>query len=119
MVLLTSPLPLAYYTGLDIRELLRDDANVLEDASLLRSQELTLVEPLLQEAPFEEFCGDIMMDSAAPNVRLINSIYTESLDLTPTSSPLLLTTRSHLHVFMSPQVTLENIILTLIHIVHT
>jgi len=40
-----------------------------------------LVEPFLEEAPFEELCGDTVMGSAAPNIGLIDPICTEPLDL--------------------------------------
>jgi len=45
------------------------NVSVLEDASLLRSKELTLVEPHLKEANSVEFCGDIVMGSDAPLIR--------------------------------------------------
>ena len=38
----------------------RGDVSVLEDYSLSWSKELTLVEPHLEEAPFVEFCGDVV-----------------------------------------------------------
>ena len=58
-----------------------------------------MVEPCLEEAPFEELCGGIVTSSAALSIGLIYPIYTKSLDLSPTSSPLLSTTRSHLDAF--------------------
>jgi len=61
LALLASLLPLAQCTGLEMGEVFTGDATILEDALLLRSKELTLVEPFLKEAPFEEFCGDIVM----------------------------------------------------------
>jgi len=39
------------------------DVSVLEDASLLRSKELTLVEAHLKGPPFAEFGGDIVTGS--------------------------------------------------------
>jgi len=54
------------------------------------------VEPYLKEAPFEELCGDVVMDSAAPNVGHIDSICTEPLDLNLISSPFLYHYPSHL-----------------------
>jgi len=58
-----------------------------------------LVEPYLEDAPFQELCGDIAMGKATPSIGVIDSICTQSLNLTPTSSPLLLTTPSHLYAF--------------------
>jgi len=51
-------------------EVSRGDASVLDGASLFRLKELTLVEPNLEEAPFDEFCGNIVMGSTAPSIRL-------------------------------------------------
>jgi len=47
--------------GLEMRKTFGGDVNVLYDASLLRSKELTLVKPHLEEAPFVELCGDLVM----------------------------------------------------------
>jgi len=58
-----------------------------------------LVESCFKEAPFEEICGDIVMGSVAPSIGLTDPIYTELLDSTSISSPLLLTSPSHLHAF--------------------
>jgi len=77
----------------------RGDASVLEDALLLRAKELTLIEPDLDEAPFEEFCGDVMIGNVAPSIGQTDSICFELLDPTPISFPLLPTTPSHLHPF--------------------
>jgi len=85
--------------GLEMGETSKGDVSVLEDASLLRSKELTSVEPHLEEAPFAEFCGDIAMDSDTPSIRHTDPICYELFDRTPTSSPLLPTTRSHVHAF--------------------
>ena len=49
LTLLASPLPLAQCIRLEIGELFRGVASVLEEASLLRSKELTLIEPFLEE----------------------------------------------------------------------
>jgi len=95
---LASPLPLAQCTGLEMGEICRGDVSVLEDDSLSWSKELILVEPHLQEAPFAEFCGDVM-GTDTPSIEHTNPICNEPLDLTPTSSPLLPTTPSHLHAF--------------------
>jgi len=65
----------------------RGDASVLEDASLLRPKELTLVESYLEEAPFEDFCGYIVMGSAATSIGHTNPICTEPLNLKTISSP--------------------------------
>ena len=77
----------------------RGDASVLEDALLLRAKELTLIEPDLDEAPFEEFCGDVMIGNVAPSIGQTDSICFELLDPTPISFPLLPTTPSHLHPY--------------------
>jgi len=58
--LLNSPFPLAQCIGLEMGETSGGDVNVLEDASLFRSKELTLAEPHLEEAPFVELCGDLV-----------------------------------------------------------
>ena len=63
----------------------RGDASVLEDASLLRSKELTLIETYLKE-----FCPNVVMGSVAPSIGLIDSICIEPLDLTPPLKPLYL-----------------------------
>jgi len=55
--------------------------------------------PHLEEAPFEELCGDIMMVSTTSSIGLIDPICNEPLDLTPTLSLLLPTTSSHLHAY--------------------
>jgi len=44
------------------------DVSIIKDDSLTRSKELTLIEPYLKEAPFQESCGDVVMGSAAPNI---------------------------------------------------
>jgi len=71
---------------------------VLEDASLLRSKELTLVEPHPKQAPFVEFCGDIVMGGDTSSIRRTNPISYELFDLIPISHPLL-TTTPHVHAF--------------------
>jgi len=83
LTLLASPLPLAQYTRLEIGEISRDDASVLEDVSLVWSEEPVLVEPCLEKALFEELSGDIVIGSTTPSIGLIDSICTEQLDLTP------------------------------------
>ena len=60
---------------------------------------LTLVEPYLEEAPSKELCDDSLAVGAAPSIEHIHPIFTEPLDLTPISSPLLPTIPSHLHAF--------------------
>ena len=67
----------------------RRDTSIPEDDSLVQSKELSLVRSYPEEAPFEEFCGHIVMGSETPSVGHIDPIYTEPVDLTPTSSPLL------------------------------
>ena len=54
-----------------------------------------MVEPYLEEAPFEEPCSDIVMGSVAPSIGLIDPFRIEPLDSTPISSLLLLTTTSY------------------------
>jgi len=49
---LTSFLPLAQCTGLEMGETSRGDGYLIEDVSLLRSRELTLVVPHLEDTPF-------------------------------------------------------------------
>jgi len=56
------------------------DVSVLEDASLLRSQELTLDKLHLEEAPFVEFCGDFVMGSNTPTIWHTNPICSELFD---------------------------------------
>jgi len=80
-------------------EIFRGDISVLEDTSFLRSKELTLVEPHLEEAPLEELCGDIVMGTDTPSIGPTDPIGNEPLHLTSTSSPLPPTTPSHLHAF--------------------
>jgi len=89
--LLASPLLLAQCTGLEMGEISRGDVSVLEDDSLCWSKELTLVAPHLKEAPFVAFYGDIMMGSGTSSIEHINPFCSELFDLTPVSSPLLLT----------------------------
>jgi len=53
----------------------KGDASVIEDDSLVWLKELTLFEPYLKEAPFEQLCGDALV-RPAPTTRLIDSIST-------------------------------------------
>ena len=69
-------------------ETFRGDVSVLEDASLLKSKELILIDPHLGEAPFVELCGDLVMSIDTPSIEHIDPICHKPLDLTPTSSPL-------------------------------
>ena len=94
-----SPLPLAQCTELEMGEISRSDVSVLEDDSLNQSKELTLVEPHLEEAPFVEFCDDIVMGSDTPSIEHTDPICSELFNLTLTSSPLLATALSHVHAF--------------------
>jgi len=55
--------------------------SILEDNSLSWPKELTLVAPHLEEAPFVEFCGDIMMHSNTPSTGLIDLVCNEPLEL--------------------------------------
>jgi len=85
--------------GLEMGETSRGGTRILEDASLFRAKELTLAAAHLEEAPFMEFYGDVVMGSVAPSIALIDLIYTEPFDLTPTSSPLPPSTPSFMHAF--------------------
>jgi len=101
-------------------EILRGDVSVLEDPSLLRPKELTLVEPYLEEAPLEELCDDLMMGTNTPSIGPTDPIGYEPLDLTLISSSLHTTVSSYFHVFhMSLGEILEGLISPLIHIKHT
>ena len=64
-------------------EIFTGDVSALEDASLLRSKELTLVASHLEEAPFAEFCGDDVMSSDTPNIKHTDPICSELFDSTP------------------------------------
>jgi len=97
--LLDSPFPLGRCTGLEMGETSRGDVSVLEDASLLKSKEFTLVDPHLEEAPFVEFCGDLVMGIDTPSIEHIDPICHEPLDLTPTSSSLRPITPFPVHAF--------------------
>jgi len=97
LTLLVSPLPLAQCTMLEMDETSCGDVDVLEDASLVRLKEHELVEPCLKEPPFEELCSDVVMGSDTPSIKHTDPIFSELVNLTLTSSPLLPTTPSHLH----------------------
>ena len=98
-ILLASPLPLAQCTGLEMGETSQGDASSVEDVSLSWLGGLTLVEPYLEEAPFEGLCDDSLVVGAAPSIEHIDPICTEPLDLTPISFPLLPPVPSHLYAF--------------------
>jgi len=100
-------------------EISHGGASSIEDDSLSWSEETLLVEPFLEEAPFEELCGDTMMGSFTPNIGLIDPIYTEPLDSMPISSHLLPTTLSHLHAFHESIGDIRGYCPPLIHVVHT
>jgi len=74
LTLLAFPIPLAQCIGLEMDEFSKTDASVIEDDFLAWSKELTLVEPSLEQIPFEELCGDDVMASAIPTIGLIGSI---------------------------------------------
>ena len=80
-------------------EIYTGDVSVLEDDSLSWSNELTLGGPHLEEAPFEEFCGDVMMGIDTPSIEHTDLICNEPPDVTLVSSPLLPTVPSHLHAY--------------------
>ena len=100
--LLDSPFPLAQCMGLEMGEIFRGDVSVLDDTSLLRSKELTLVRLHLEEAPFEELCGELVMGTDTPSIGPTDPIGNEPLDLTPTSSPYLPPSPLICMHFMSP-----------------
>jgi len=78
-----------------------------------------LVEPYLEEAPFEELCDDSLVVGAAPIIEHIDPICIEPLDLSPISSPLFpLRPLTCMHS-MSPYATFEDIIPPWTLIVHT
>jgi len=77
----------------------RGDVGVLEDASLVWSKKHAMIEPCLKEPPFKELCGDVVMGSDTPSIEHTDPICFELFDLTPTSSPLLPTTPSHLYAY--------------------
>ena len=76
------------------------DVNFIEDNLLDQSKELYLTELYLDKTPLRSFffLGDVLMGSVVPSIKLIDSICTELVDLTPISSPLVSVT-SHLHAF--------------------
>jgi len=59
------------------------DVSVLKDASRVWSEVPVLVVPHLKEAPFEEFCRDVVMGGATPSIGLIDPLCNEPLDLIP------------------------------------
>jgi len=68
-------------------EISKGDVSVLEDDSLLRSKELTLVTPHLEEAPFVEFCSDVVMGSDTPSLEHTDLICSKLFDLAHISVP--------------------------------
>jgi len=80
-------------------EISRGNVSVQEDDSLCLSKEFTLVEPHLKEAPFAEFCGDVVMGTDTYSIEHTDPICNEPLDLTPISSPLLPTSPSYMLTF--------------------
>ena len=79
--LLDSPFPLAQCTGLEVGEISGGDVRTLEDVSLSWSKEFQLVEPHLEEAPFVEFYGDLVMGTDTLSTGSTDPIGNESLDL--------------------------------------
>jgi len=77
----------------------RGDGNIIDDVSLPRSKEHTLVVPYLEEAPFMEFDGDIALNSDTPSIEHINPICSELFDSTRISSPLPPTSPTYMHIF--------------------
>jgi len=80
----------------------KGNVSILEDGSLLRSKELTLVEPHLEETHFAEFCSDIVMGSGTPSVGHTDPICFKLFDSTPISSPFPLPTPPMCMHSMSP-----------------
>ena len=78
-----------------------------------------MVAPHLQEAPFAEFCGDVVMGGDTTSIEHTNPIGSELFDSTPILSVLFPTALLMCIHFTSPEVTLEVIIPPLIHIVHS
>jgi len=73
-------------------EFFKGDASFVKDDMLDWSKESTLIELFLEEAPFQQSCGDSVVVGATPSNEHIDPIHTESLDLAPLSSLLLPTT---------------------------
>ena len=73
----------------------KEGTNFVEDDSLVRSKDLTLMEPFVKEAPFVELCGDREMVRVASSFKHMDLTYIESLGLTPISSLLLHNIPSH------------------------
>ena len=80
-------------------EISKVEASVLEDDSLSWSKELTLVMPHLEEAPFTEFCGDVVLGGDTPSIEHTDPICYELFDLTPISFPFPPSTLSYVHPF--------------------
>jgi len=72
------------------------DVSVLEDDSLSWSKKLTLH---LEETPFAEFFGDIVIGSNTPNIKHTDPICSKLFDPTPISSPFSPTIPSHVHAY--------------------
>ena len=97
--LFDSPFPLAQCTGLEVGETSGGDVRTLADVSLSRSKEFKLVAPHLEEAPFVELYGDLVMGTDTRSTGTTDPIGNEHLDLTPASSLLPSTNPSHAHAF--------------------
>ena len=80
LTLLASSLPLVQCTGLEMDEISRGYASIIEDDSLGWSEEFTLDEPCLKEAPVEELRGDDVMVRNTPSIGHTDSICFELLD---------------------------------------
>jgi len=74
LTLLASLLPLAQCTGLEMGEKTKGDIRDIKDFSPERLKQLCLAEPCLEEAPFVELYGHIVMGSATSSIGLIDSI---------------------------------------------
>ena len=94
MCLLSTPIPLSQYTGLEMGESPRGGASFVEDDLLDWLGDIALLEP-----SYQDLYSDDVRVSAAPSIEHIDPICTKPLDLTPISSPFLSTTPSPLHAF--------------------
>ena len=63
------------------------DASIVKDDLLDLSKEHTLVEPFLEEAPYEESCGGGVMTGVTPSIEQIDRICTKSFVYSPFNPP--------------------------------
>jgi len=84
---------------LEMGETSRGDVSILKDASLVWLEAPVLVAPHLEEAPFAEFYGDIMMGSDNPRIEHTDPICSELFDSTPHFIPFIPHHPSFMHAF--------------------